>query len=150
MDHKEAIRQTHNRIAVIMGDLHHQITDILHQELQLTILKDLEVPQVLVSIHTLLLAAVIRQVHLLQEGLLTHILRLLVTRTQEIPLLILIAITLPQLVEITLHHLSLVLLLDIPLNQYPLHLKTRMYHQIHQIYHQEGQAIQPQIHTLLR
>jgi len=150
LDHKEVILQIHNHIVVIMEELHLQIVDILHQELRHTTRKDLEVLQVLDSIHIPLLGAITRQVHLLQEAPLTHIPLLLGTHTQETPLLIQIAIIPPPLVEITLRHLSLVLLLDIPLNPFHLLLKTRMYHQIHQMCLQEGQDIHLQIHMRLQ
>lgn len=136
-DSKEVILQIHSHIVGIMEELHRRIADILHQLLHLTIRKDLEVLQLLDSIHTLLLE-ITRQGLLLQEAHLAHIPFLLEILTQEIHLPIQIAVIQPPLVATILHPPNLGLLLDIPLNLFHLYLKTRMFHQNHQMCLQEG------------
>ena len=120
-----------------MEELHRKIADFLSRRLRRTIHKDLEVLQILDSIHTLLLLEITRQDLLLQEALLTHIPFLPEILTQEIHLPIRIAIIHHQLVAAIRHHPNLGLLLDIPLNLFHLYLKTRILHQNHQMCLQE-------------
>ena len=122
-----------------MEELHRQIADILSRRLHRTIRKDLEVLQILVSIHTRLPAEIIRLDLLLLEGPLTHIPLLLGALTLVMHLPIQIAIILLLLVAIIHHPLNLGLLLDIPHNLFHLLLKTRMFRRNHQMCLQEGQ-----------
>ena len=133
-----AILPTRNHIVDIMVDLPLQIIDIHLQHHRRTTHKDLLVPlQVLDIIRTHHLEETFPQVHLHQEVLLTHI-HLLEILILVIILHILTAISLLVLVPIIHHLRSLVQLLDIPLNLYHNHLKTRIFHQNHQMHLQEG------------
>ena len=128
-----------------MEELQLQITDILHQHL--TIRKDREVLQVLVSILIHHLEETTLVDHLPLGDILMLILLLLETRTLEVILHIQTAIIHLQQVVIILHHLKLVLLLDIPLNQFHRLLKTHMLHQNHPTHLLEEQD--PHLHIIM-
>ena len=128
-----------------MEELQLRITDILHQHL--TIRKDREVLQVLVSILIHHLEETTLVDHLPLGDILMLILLLLETLTLEVILHIQTAIIHLQQVVIILHHLKLVLLLDIPLNQFLLPLKTHMLHQNHPTHLLEEQD--PHLHIIM-
>ena len=151
MVNKEVIPQTHNHIVDITGELLHQTIDILHQQFQPIVHKDLEVLQVLVSIPIHHLVEITLEDHLLQEDLLTHIHLPLETLTKEMPLLIQVVVIPLPLVVIILQHPNLVPLLAILLNLFLLPLlKTRMSHQNHQTCLLGGQDLRLPIVTLLQ
>ena len=120
-----------------MEELQLQIADILHQHL--TVRKDREVLQVLVFILIHHLEETTLVDHLPLGDILMLFLLLLETLTLEVILHIQTAIIHLQQVVIILHHLKLVMLMDIPLNQFQGPLKTHMFHQNHPMHLLEEQ-----------